>query len=116
MLYLGLIVLRAQPHVGVVVHPLWLVGERLHHVRTTPEARPDLLRPSESTGVLVLALALVSEVVAVTAREILPRPVQDRHPPTAPIPGADEPGALSPEVARRPLQGHRLPYVLPLGA
>src|SRR5215210_1784388 len=110
----------AQPHVGIEVHSLWLLRERLQHVGTTPETRPYLLCPSESTGLPVLSLALVAQVIAVSAQKILPRPVQNRHPPATRNlvnhAGADEPGPLSPEVARRPLQRHHFFDGLPLGA
>jgi integrase len=53
---------------------------------------------------LVLALALVGEVVAVAAQKPLPWSVQDHHPPAAACSRADEPGSLPTEAARRPLQ------------
>src|SRR4051794_9755476 len=84
MLHLRLVVLPEQLHVGVVVHPFWPLWKRLHHVRAPTELLSNLLRPSESPVPLVLALALVAKIVAVSAQEILSRPVQDRHPPTAP--------------------------------
>src|SRR5215216_3693527 len=114
MLPLGLVVLPEQPHIGIVVHPLWPLGERLHHVGTAPETFPDLLCAPQGPVLLILALALVAEVVAVPAQEILPRPVQDRHSPAALRPGTDEPGTLSPEVAQCPLQWYRLLNFLPL--
>src|SRR5215213_3896641 len=120
MLPLGFVALPEQPRVGVVVHPFRLLGERLQRVGAAPEALPDLPRPPQGPVLLVLALALVAEVVAVPAQEILPRPVQDRYSLAAPNPvhhaQTDEPGPLSPEVARRPLQGHRFLHVLPLAA
>jgi hypothetical protein len=82
---------------------------KFQHVGAAPEALPYLPRPPQGPVLLVLALALVAKVVAVAAQEILPRPVQDRHPPAVRYPGADEPGTLSPEVARRPLQEHGQP-------
>ena len=115
MLHLGLVVLPQQLDVGVMVHPLWPIGERLHHVSASAQMLPDLLRPSESPVPLVLALALVAKVIAMPAQKILPRPVQLRHPPAAPGSWADEPGALSPEVTGRPLQRHRFFDGLPLG-
>jgi hypothetical protein len=84
MLHLRLVMLPQQLHVGVVVHPLWSLGKWLHHVRASTELLSDLLRPSESPVTLLLALALVAQVVAVAAQEVLPRPVQLRHPPAAP--------------------------------
>src|SRR5215217_5172691 len=114
VLHLGLVVLPEQPHVGVVVHPLWTLWERLHRVGTPTQPLPDLLRPPQGSVIFVLALALVAEVVAVPTQEILPLPVQDRYPPPARNSRADEPGPLSPKVARRPLQGYRLHHFLPL--
>jgi hypothetical protein len=83
MLHLGLLTLSVQPHVAVVVHPLGLLGERLHHVRAPSQTLSNLLRPPQSPVLLVIALALVAEVVAVPTQEILPRPVQDRYPSPA---------------------------------
>src|SRR5215208_436029 len=108
--------LPEQPHVGVVVHPFGLLRERLRHVRTTTEPLPYRLRPAKSTVHLVLPLALVGEVVAVAAQEILPQPVQHSHPPAAARSRADEPGPLSSEVARRPAQGHGLLHIFPFSA
>ena len=53
MLHLGLVVLQEQPHVDVVVHPLGLIRERLHHVRSPSQALPYLLRSPQSPVVLV---------------------------------------------------------------
>src|SRR5918993_1498214 len=114
MLYLGLIVLRAQPHVGVVVHPLGLIGNRLHHFRPPSKPLSDLLRPPQGPVLIVLVLALVAQVVAVPTQEILPRPVQDCHPPPTCHSRTDEPGGLSPKVAGPPPQEYRFLYVLPL--
>src|SRR5215216_1294917 len=116
MLHLGLVVLPEEPHVGVLVHPLGPLRERLHHVWTPAQLLPYLPRPPQGPVVLVLALALVAQVVAVAAQEVLPRPVQDRHSPAARTPRTDEPGALSPEVARTPLEGDRLINFLALTA
>ena len=63
---------------------------------------------------LVIPLALVGKVVAVPAQKVSVRLVKDCHPPAASRARADKPRLLSPEVARRPLQGHGLPYILPL--
>src|SRR5215204_4800845 len=114
MLHLGLVVLPEQPHVGVVVHPLWTLGERLQHVGTPTQALPYLLGPSQGPVHLVLALALVAEVVAVPAQEILSLSVQNGHSLSAGHSRTDEPGPFSPEIARRPLQGYRLHHFLPL--
>src|SRR3712207_5097580 len=65
--HLGLVMFPEQPHVSFVVHPLGLLRKRLPHVRAAAETLPDLLRPSQGSKRLVLALALVAEVVAVAA-------------------------------------------------
>src|SRR5215212_5674557 len=99
-----------------MVHSLGPLREGLSHVRAPAETLSYRLRPAKSTVHLVFALAFVTEVVAVAAQEILPRPVQHSHPPAAARSRADEPGPLSTEVARRPAQGHRLPHVFPFSA
>jgi hypothetical protein len=53
MLHLGLVVLQEQPRLDVVVHPLRLIGERLHYVRAPSQALPYLLRSPQSPVVLV---------------------------------------------------------------
>ena len=40
----GCVVLPEQPHVGLVVHPLWPLGERLQHIGAAPGALLDLPR------------------------------------------------------------------------
>src|SRR5215212_11351495 len=111
-------VLPEHPHVGVVVHTFGLLWERLRHVGAAAKMLPYLLSPPQGPLRLVFALALIAEVVTVPAQEVASRPVQDRNPPAAPntvdYSGANEPGALPAEVARRPLQRHRLLNVLPL--
>jgi hypothetical protein len=94
----------------------WASPGRLRHVRVPSEALPDRLCPAKSTVHLVLPLALVDEIVAITAQEVAPRPVQNRNPAAAPGSRTDEPGPLSTEVASRPAQGHGLLHVLPLFA
>src|SRR5919199_134355 len=113
MLHLCLVMLPPEPVIGLPVHPLGFLWELLHHVRAPSESLPYLLRPHESPVHFLVPLALVAEVVAMPAQEVAPRPVQDRNPPTAARSGADEPGPLSSEVARRPTQGYGLPYVFP---
>src|SRR5215208_2630383 len=71
LLHLGLVVLPEHPHVGVMVHSLGSLRERLHHVSAAAEPLPDCLRPAKSTVHLVLPLALVDKIVAMTAQEIL---------------------------------------------
>jgi hypothetical protein len=101
------------PLIGLPVHPLGLLRERFHHVRAPSEPPTDVLCPVQSPVHLVVSLALVDQIVAMTAQEILPRSVQDRDPPAASGSRTDEPGPLPTEVARRPGKGHWLPYVLP---
>src|SRR5215208_4671407 len=60
LLHLRLIVLPEHPHVGVAVHPLGLLRERLRHVRVTSQPLPYLLRSPQGPMRLVLALALVA--------------------------------------------------------
>ena len=67
MLPLGLLALPLQPLIGVVVHLFWPPRKRLHHVRATTEAHPDLLRPPQGLVFLVLALAPVAQVIAMPA-------------------------------------------------
>jgi hypothetical protein len=96
-----------------------LLGERLQHVRTTPETRPYLLCLPQGTGLLVLALTLVAQVIAMSAQKsaqkILSWPVQLRHPKAAPSSWAHELEPLSTEVARGPLQRYRFFNDLLLG-
>src|ERR671933_3019767 len=102
-----------MPLVGPPMHPLRPLREGLHHVRATSETLPDGLRLVQSPVHLVVPLALVDEVVAMAAQEVAPWPVQDRDSPAASCSGTDEPRPLSPEVARRPDQGHWLLHILP---
>src|SRR5215203_5115319 len=96
-------VLPPEALVGLPVHPLRLLWERLRYVRTPTEHLPDGLRLVKSPVHSVLPLALVDQIVAMTAQEILPRSVQDRHPPATYSSGTDEPRPLSSEVAICPV-------------
>src|SRR5215204_1897320 len=91
LFHLRLMMPPPQPLVGPPVHPFGLLRERYRHVRTPSEPLPDVLRPAKSTAHLVLPLALVDQIVAMTAQEIAPRSVKDGHPPAASRAGADEP-------------------------
>src|SRR5215211_2401161 len=109
-------VLPPEPLVGSPAHPLGLPRERLRHVRAAAKAPADVLCPVQSPVHLVIPLALVAEIVAVSAQKVSPRSVQDSDPSAAPRSGTDEPRPLSSEVAGRPGKLYRLPDVLPLAA
>jgi hypothetical protein len=85
-----------------------------HH--TLSECTELALRPAKSTVHLVLPLALGDEIVAMTAQEGASWPIQDRKPPAPTGSRTDEPRPLPSEVARRPAQGHGLPYIFPFSA
>src|SRR5215207_941070 len=114
--HLRLVVFLSEPPVSLMVHSLGPLREGLSHVRAPSEPLPNRLRPAKSTVHLVFALAFVTEVVAVAAQEILPRPVQHSYPPAAARSRADEPRPLASEVARCPGKGHGLPHVFPFSA
>src|SRR5215217_5272193 len=114
LFHLRLMMPPPEPIVGLPVHPPWLLGERHRHVRAPSETLPDRLGTAKSTGHLVLPLALVDQVVAMTAQEILPLPVEDRHPTSAPGSRTDEPRPLSSEVAHCPVKRDRLLHIFPL--
>src|SRR5215208_377826 len=109
-------VLPPEPLVGLPVHPLGLLREWLHHVRAPSETLPDGLRLVEGSVHLVIPLALVDEIVAVTTQEVAPRSVKESYPPAASRARTDEPRPLPSEVARSPAQGHRLTYLFPFSA
>ena len=69
-------VLPEHSHVGVVVHTLGLLWERLRHVGAAAKMLPNLLSPPQGPLRLVFALALVGEPIAVAAQEPLARPVK----------------------------------------
>ena len=68
LLHLRLVVLPPEPLVRLPVHPLGLLRKRLYHVRASSEVLPDGLRLVKSPGHCVIPLALVDEVVAMTAQ------------------------------------------------
>src|SRR5215207_2633246 len=116
LLHLRLVVFLSEPPVSLMVHSLGPLREGLSHVRAPSKALPDRLRPAKSTVHRVLSLALVNQVVAMTAQEVAPRSVQDGHPPTASGSGTDKPRPLPSEVAGRPSKFYRLPDILPFAA
>src|SRR5215207_1863961 len=99
-----------------MVHPLGPLREWLHHARAPSETLPNRLRLVKSPVHPILPLALVYEVVAMTAEEIAPRSVQDCNPPAATRTWTDKPGPLPAEVAHRPGEGYGLPYIFPFSA
>src|SRR5215216_370619 len=116
LLHLRLVVLPPEPLVGHPVHTFGLLREWLHHVRAAADALPNRLRPAKGTSHLVLPLALVDKIVAMTAQEVAPRSVKDRNPPAASSSRTDKPWPLSSEVAGRPAQGHGLLHIFPFSA
>src|SRR5215204_857385 len=108
--------LPPQPLVGPPVHSLGLLGEGLSHVRAPSEPLPNRLCPAKSTVHPVLPLALVDQIVAMTAQEVAPRPVKECYSSAASCARTDKPWPLSSEGARRPAQEHGLLYILPLSA
>src|SRR5215211_7870166 len=96
-----------------MVHPLRSLREELRHVRAPSESLPDGLCFAKSTVHLVLSLALVDQIVAMTAQEVAPWSVQKCNPPATTSSRTDKPRPLPSEVARRPAQGHGLPHLFP---
>src|SRR5215218_612767 len=92
-------VLPPEPLVRLPVHPLWLLGKQLRHVRAAAEPLPDRLRPAKGTCHLVLPLTLIDEIVAMTAQKVAPQTIKESCPPAAPCSRADRPRPLSAEVA-----------------
>jgi hypothetical protein len=98
VLPLGLVGLSEQAHVGVQVHPLGPLGERLHCIGADPESLSYLLGASRSGPSCPCAGSRSAGRSSADAGNTSPA-VRNRHPPAAPCTRADEPGSLSPEVA-----------------
>src|SRR5687768_9166382 len=81
--HLRLVVFLSEPPVSLMVHPLGPLREGLRHVSASSETLPNRLGPAKSTVHLVLPLALVDEVVAMTAQEVASQTVKESYPPTA---------------------------------
>ena len=96
--HLRLVVLLSEPPVSLMVHPLGPLRKWLHHVRAPSEPLLDGLCPAKSAGHLVLPLALVDQIVAMTAQEVAPRSVKECYPPAATRTWTDKPGPLPAEV------------------
>src|SRR5215217_2810666 len=92
--------LPPEPLVGSPLHPFRLLRKGLRHVRAPSEPLPYGLCFVECPVHCAFSLALVDEVVAMTAQEVAPRSVKDRHPPAATRSGTDKPRPLPTEVAR----------------
>src|SRR5215212_8236241 len=60
--------LPPEPLVGLPVYPFWLLRERLRRVRAPSKTLPDGLCPVEGMVHRVTSLALVDEIVAMTAQ------------------------------------------------
>ena len=75
-----------------------LLRERLRHVRAATQALPYLLHLTQGTVRLGLALAFVTEIVAVAAQEVASRPVQNRDPPAASRSGTEDHGLSPPKL------------------
>jgi hypothetical protein len=81
--------------------------------RRIPKGKITVLDEDPDNGKSVLTTDLAARM---TAQEILPRPVEHSHPPATPRARTDEPRPLPTKVARRPAQGHGLPYLFPFSA
>lgn len=97
---LGLLRLMPKPAVGLLVHSLRLVREGVKHHPGTPQPGSNPFRPSKKSFALALALAPVSNVVAMSAQEAAAA-VQDRA--ASPTAGTKPPGPGSTEVTTRSL-------------
>jgi hypothetical protein len=117
---------RRRPHralegdyIGAPVHSVWFFRKWLRRVAAAAEPHPDFLRPLEAPDKRIFLLALVSQPVAISAREQFPSAVQDRNPPPAVSAirthRTNEPRASATKIAIGPCDRHTLLDGFPLG-
>ena len=111
------VMLAPELEVRIKVHPLGLWWERLAHVGAAAKTLTYPLALVERSVLLALLAAFVGEIVAVSAQEVLACAVQLGHPPAAVVAvdhaRTDESRPAASEVARRPAEPDRIPYLFP---
>jgi len=107
------VMLGFQACEGAPVHSLRFATRIIYDVWCPGQPLPDAVRSSDSAAVRGFPLALVGKIVAVAAGEDC-TVVENRHASPASRRRTAKPWARSPEVARSPIQPHRVVLIFPL--
>jgi hypothetical protein len=115
--YFGTQCSRFKALVGLVVHPLWPIGERRRSSWLSAKPHPNVIGPPRCPVIAIFTLRGIGEPIAVAAQEVNSSSIELRHLATTSYPidnaRADEIRPHPAESARHPDDWGRLFDILP---